>query len=141
MHPLLLFDTDMQKIPDNGMVHLASAYSVAETVSRLERIVGQKGLTVFARIDHGGAAAAVGLTMPPAQVLIFGNAKAGTPVMVAAPTAAIDLPLKALAWEDAEGNVRLSYNSPEYLGQRHEIPAELLANIRGLPTILEEAVR
>jgi uncharacterized protein (DUF302 family) len=131
----------MESLPENGMVHLPSPYSVAETVLRLENILARKGLTLFARIDHAAGAKAVGLTMPPAQVLIFGNAKAGTPLMVAAPTSAIDLPLKALAWEDAEGNVRLSYNSADYLAQRHRIPAELLANIRGLPSLLEEALR
>jgi uncharacterized protein (DUF302 family) len=123
------------------MVHLPSPYSVAEIVLRLENILARKGLTLFARIDHAAAAKAIGLTMPPAQVLIFGNAKAGTPLMVAAPTSAIDLPLKALAWEDAEGNVRLSYNSAEYLAHRHRIPADLLANIGALPSILEEALR
>lgn len=123
------------------MIHLLSPYSVAETVDRLYKILVQRGLAVFARIDHSGAAAAVGLEMPPTQVLIFGNAKSGTPIMVAAPTAAIDLPLKALIWEDPEGQVRLSFNSTEYLQRRHDIPADLLPNIGGLPSVLEAAVR
>jgi uncharacterized protein (DUF302 family) len=132
---------DMHALPNNGMIHLFSPHSVAETVERLDRILVQRGLTVFARIDHSGAAAAVGLKMPPTQVLIFGNAKSGTPIMVAAPTTAIDLPLKALIWEDPEGQVRLSFDSTEYLQQRHDIPVDLLPNIGGLPSILEEAVR
>ncbi len=128
-------------LPDNGMVHLLSPYSVPETVDRLEKLIVQKGLTVFGRIDHSGAAAAVGLAMPPAQVLIFGSPKSGTPLMVAAPTSAIDLPLKVLAWEDAEGQIRLSFNSADYLQHRHNIPVELLANMSGVPSILQAAVK
>jgi uncharacterized protein (DUF302 family) len=128
-------------MPDNGMVHLSSAYTVEETVSRLEALLKARGVAIFARIDHSGEAAKVGLEMRPAVVLIFGSPKAGTPLMVAAPTAAIDLPLKALVWQDAEARVWLSYNSPEYLRQRHAIPEDLIANITGPRVILEEAVR
>jgi uncharacterized protein (DUF302 family) len=131
----------MLTFPDNGLVHLNSPYSVPETVERVVKLLGEKGLTLFARIDHSGGAAAVGLQMPPTELLIFGNAKSGTPLMLAAPTSAIDLPLKALAWQDAEGNVRLSFNSTEYLKNRHGLPNDLLKNIAGLPAILEAALR
>jgi uncharacterized protein (DUF302 family) len=111
------------------MVHLSSPYSVAETVQRLEALLQAQGLMLFCRIDHSGEARKVGLKMHPTQVLIFGSPKGGTPVMLASPTAAIDLPLKALIWEDGGGKVWLSYNSPEYLAQRHNISGELLKNI------------
>jgi uncharacterized protein (DUF302 family) len=92
-------------------------------------------------VDHGGEAERVGLKMRPTQLIIFGSPKAGTPVMVAAPTTAIDLPLKALVWEDVEGKVWLSYNSPDYLQQRHGIPEELVKNIAGAGAVLAEAVK
>jgi uncharacterized protein (DUF302 family) len=125
----------------NGMIHLSSPYTAAETLARLETIVQSKGLTIFARVDHSGEAAKVGLMMPPTQLLLFGNAKAGTPLMIASPGLAIDLPLKALIWQDNEGKVWLSYNSPEYLQQRHNIPEALLPNIAGISAICAEAVR
>jgi uncharacterized protein (DUF302 family) len=125
---------------DSGPIHLSSPYSVPETIERLESILRSKNLTVFARIDHSGEAAKVGLTMRPTQLMIFGSPKSGTPVMVASPTVAIDLPLKALAWEDAEGRVWLSYNSPEYLKRRHGIPEDVLKNISGVGALLEKAV-
>jgi uncharacterized protein (DUF302 family) len=131
----------MTSLPNNGMVHLISPYSVLETLARLEALLKAKGLAIFARVDHSGEAAKVGLQMRPTEVLMFGSPKAGTPLMVAAPTVAIDLPLKALVWEDADGKVWLSYNSPEYLRQRHEFPEELMANIAGPRVIFEEAVR
>ena len=112
-----------------------------ETFKRLEAIVLARGLSILARIDHAGDAAKVGLKMHPTQLLIFGNPKAGTPLMIASPTLAIDLPLKALVWEDGEGEVWVSYNSPEYLRQRHNIPDALLKNISGVREIVEEAVR
>ncbi len=130
----------MPALPDKGMIHLPSPYSVAETVSRLETLLVARGLTVFARIDHSGGAAAVGLKMNPSQLLIFGSPKSGTPLMVASPTTAIDLPLKALAWEDADGRVWLSFNGTEYLRDRHNFPDELSANIDGVRPILEQAV-
>jgi uncharacterized protein (DUF302 family) len=123
-----------------GLVHLGSSYTVSETIARLARIVSSKGLTVLARIDHSGDAARAGLKMNPTELLIFGSSKAGTPLMLASPTAAIDLPLKALAWSDANGNVRLSYNSPEYLAERHSIPSRLLPSIAGMRALCEEAV-
>jgi len=130
----------MVSLPDNGMVHVRSSYSVLETLKRLESALQAKNLTVFARIDHSGEAEKIGLQMRPTQLVIFGSAKAGTPLMVASPTLAIDLPLKALAWEDADGLVWLSYNSPDYLKRRHEIPDELVKNIAGVGAVLEKAV-
>jgi len=130
----------MDSRPDNGMIHLSSPYSVTETLKRLENALRAKNLTVFARIDHSGEAEKVGLKMRPTQLLIFGSPKAGTPLMVASPTLAIDLPLKALAWEDSDGKVWLSYNSPDYLKQRHAIPEELVKNIAGVGAVLEKTV-
>src|ERR1700742_4970737 len=109
----------MSDMPDNGLVHLSSPHSVLETVTRLETIIREKGLTLFAQIDHSGEAAKVGLKMQPTKLLIFGNAKSGTPLMIASPTIAIDLPLKALVWQDTDDNVWLSYNRTDYLKQRH----------------------
>jgi len=126
---------------DNGMTHLRSPYSVPETLKRLESIVQGKGLKIFELLDHGGEAEKVGLKMRPTQLLLFGSPQAGTPVMLAAPTVAIDLPLKALAWEDGDGQVWLTYNSPEYLRNRHNIPEDLLKNLAGAEALLELAVR
>jgi uncharacterized protein (DUF302 family) len=130
----MTFDTD------HGMVHLRSARSVPETLARLKELVQARGISVVAEIDHSGAAAQVGLTMRPTELLIFGNAKAGTPLMIACPTLALDLPLKALIWQDSEGQAWLSFNSPAYLQQRHGIPAELMPNISGIQGLAEEAV-
>jgi len=127
-------------LPDNGMVHLNSPYSVAETAKRLEALLQVQGLTLFCRIDHSGEAEKAGLKMRPTQVIVFGSPKGGTPLMVAAPTLAIDLPLKALIWEDASGKVWISHNSPEYLKQRHHIPDELLKNIAGIGPLLQKVV-
>jgi uncharacterized protein (DUF302 family) len=129
----------MDPNPGNGLVHISSRYSVAETVERLESLLRAPGLVLFCRINHSAEAEKVGLEMHPTQVLVFGSPKAGTPLMVAAPSLAIDLPLKALIWEDADGQVRISYNSPEYLQQRHGIPDELLSNIAGIGTLLQKA--
>ena len=123
-----------------GIVDLPSPYSVPETLARLQSLLKQNGVTVFALIDHSGEAAKIGLEMRPTQLLIFGNPKGGTPLMVAAPSSAIDLPLKALAWQDAEGKVWLSYNAPEYLADRHDIPAELIKNIAAPAALLRKAV-
>ena len=110
----------------NRVVSRKSRHRVDETVSRLTKLLETKGVTMFALVDHSGEAAKVGLKMPPTKLVIFGNPAAGTPVMLAAPSIAIDLPLKILVWEDAEGAAWLSWNSAEYLGQRHGVPAELL---------------
>lgn len=130
----------MTTLPDNGMVHLDSRYSFAETLQRLESSLEQHGLKVFCRIDHSSEAEKAGLQMRPTQVIVFGSPKAGTPLMVAAPTLAIDLPLKALVWEAEDGNVRVSYNSPEYLQQRHGFPADLVANVAGAGALLDKTV-
>jgi uncharacterized protein (DUF302 family) len=131
----------MPELPDNGLDHLSSPHSVLETLARLEVIVREKGLTIFAEIDHSGEAAKVGLQMQPTKLLIFGNAKSGTPLMIASPSIAIDLPLKALVWEDTDGKVWLSYNTPVYLKERHALPENLLQNIAGIGQICAEAVR
>ena len=113
----------------NGISSLPSHHSVDETVTRLTRLLEAKGVKVFAVIDHSGEAAKAGLSMPPTKLVIFGNPKAGTPLMLAAPSIAIDLPLKVLVAQDTAGNVSVSYNSPTYLQQRHVLPADLLQNI------------
>ena len=123
------------------MVNVPSKYSVPETINGLESLVKSQGLTVFARIDFSGDAAKAGLSMKPSQLLIFGNPKAGTPLMVASPTIALDLPLKALAWEDASGKVWLSYNTPEYLKERHGLPEDLVKNIAGIKVLVEKAAQ
>jgi len=114
---------------DEGVVTIPSNHSVDETVDRLKNILRSKEITLFALIDHSGEAAKVGLKMPPTKLLIFGNPKGGTPLMLAAPSIALDLPLKILVSEDAQGKVWLSYNSPEYLKERHGLPSNLLPNI------------
>ena len=106
---------------DNGIITRASKYSVQVTMDRFEAAAKKRGFTIVARVNHSGAAAKAGLKLRPTQLLIFGNPKGGTPIMAAAPTAGIDLPLKALVWEDASGRVWLSYNSPAWLKARHDI--------------------
>jgi len=113
----------------NGFVSQPSQHTVDETVARLKSILAAKGITLFALVDHSGEAKKVGLEMPPTKLLLFGNPAGGTPVMLAAPTIAIDLPLKILVWQDSAGAVWLSWNSPEYLQQRHGVPADLVKNI------------
>ena len=130
----------MSAFPDNGMVHLTSPHSYSETLRRLETTLQARGLTVFARIDHSGEAERVGLKMHPTEVVIFGSPKGGTPLMIASPTLAIDLPLKALVWEDAGGKVWVSYNSAEYLKQRHNIPDDLVKNIAVIGPLLQSVV-
>ena len=122
----------MQPAMDNGLVSKPSQYSVAETLDRLEALARAKGMTIFARIDQSAAAEAVGLTMRPMQILIFGDPRGGTPLMDAFPSLAIDLPLKALAWEAADGQVWLSHNSPSYLQQRHGLPQTPFVAVEGL---------
>jgi uncharacterized protein (DUF302 family) len=125
---------------DNGLVHLSSPHSVDETTKRLEAALQSKNIAVFCHIDHSGEAEKVGLAMHPTQLLIFGSPKAGTPLMLASPTLAIDLPLKALIWQDAGNKVWVSYNSPDYLQQRHNIPPELLKNIAIIGPLLQSIV-
>lgn len=113
----------------NGIVNVPSNHSVDETVQRVKTILQSKGITLFAFVDHSGEAEKVGMKMRPTKLLIFGSPKAGTPLMLAAPSIAIDLPLKILVWEDADGKVWLSYNSPEYLAERHGLPQDLVPPI------------
>ena len=115
--------------PDNGIVYIASKQSVDDVVEKLRGILQAKGVMLFALVDHSGEAAKAGLAMPNTKLLIFGSPKAGTPLMLASPSAAIDLPLKILVAEDAQGRVSLSYNSTAYLRERHHLPQELLQNI------------
>src|SRR5580700_8375824 len=114
---------------DSGIVTLRCHQSVDQTVQKLEGILKAKGVKLFALIDHSGEAEKAGMQMRPTKLLIFGNPKAGTPLMIAAPTVAIDLPIKILVWEDAGGKVNVSYNDPAYLQMRHGLPAELVGNI------------
>jgi uncharacterized protein (DUF302 family) len=125
---------------ENGLVQVASKYSVEETLRRLEAAFASKGLRVFAVVDHSGEADKVGLEMRPSKVVIFGSPKAGTPLMVAAPSLAIDLPLKALVAEDAGGKASVTYNSPEYLKERHGVPEELMKNLAGAGVVIAKAV-
>jgi len=124
----------------NGLLQVASPHTVSETLQRLESILAQRGVQVFAVIDHSGEAEKVGLKMRPTKLVIFGNPKGGTPLMVAAPTLAIDLPLKALVWEDEKGKVWATYNSPEYLQQRHGVPEDLIKNIAVVGALVAKAV-
>lgn len=125
--------------PDNGIVTIPSRRSVQEIVSRLERILEEKGVKLFAVIDHSGEAEKAGLEMRNTKLLIFGNPKAGTPLMIAAPSIAIDLPLKLLVWEDAAGKAWISYNNSAYLQTRHGLPPELVRNIAVVETLAAKA--
>ena len=122
-----------------GTVDVRSRHSVRETVDRLESLVKARGLTVFARIDFSGDAERAGLAMRPMQMLLFGNPKAGTPLLVVSPRSGLDLPLRALAWEDADGAVWFSSNSPDYLASRHGLTADLVARIAGAGALIEGA--
>ena len=124
----------------NGLVQVGSHYSVQETVRRLQSAFAEKGMQVFAVIDHSGEAEKVGLKMRPTKVLIFGSPKGGTPLMVAAPSLALDLPLKALVAEDAAGTVSVTYNDPAYLKERHGVPEELIKNLAGAGVVIGKAV-
>jgi uncharacterized protein (DUF302 family) len=125
---------------ENGLIQVPSHYSLEETLTRLETVFADKGLKVFALIDHSGEAEKVGLKMKPTKVLMFGSPKAGTPLMVEAPTLAIDLPLKALIAEDEQGKVSVAYNDPAYLQQRHGVPQELMKNLAGAGALIAKAV-
>jgi uncharacterized protein (DUF302 family) len=125
---------------DKGIKVLAAARAVDETMDRLESLAKQRGLTVFARINFAKDAAGVGMAMPPTQLLILGSPAAGTPLMQAAPGTALDLPLKVLAWQDPANRCWVSFNSPEYLQQRHGFPAALMANLAGLEKLVLAAI-
>ena len=120
---------------NHGMVHISTSHSVEDALEKLQAILKTRGIPVFALIDHSGEAAKVGMEMRPTRLLIFGNPKGGTPLMLAAPTIAIDLPLKILIWEDDQGKTWITYNSPEYLAVRHQLPANLVQNIAFLATL------
>ena len=124
-----------------GMLDKPSNHSVDQTVEKLKSILQAKGVTLFAFVDHSGEAEKAGMKMPPTKLLIFGSPKAGTPLMLAAPSIAIDLPLKVLIWEDSQGKVWVSYNDPEYLKTRHAIPDHLVANIAGVAALVQEVAK
>jgi uncharacterized protein (DUF302 family) len=112
-----------------GIINKSTSHSVDEALAKLQSILHAKGITIFALIDHSGEAGQVGMEMHPTKLVIFGNPKGGTPLMLAVPTIAIDLPIKILIWEDGQGKVWVSYNSPEYLAERHGLPSNLLPNL------------
>ena len=124
---------------NGGLINVPSNHSVDETVEKLKAILQSKGITLFALIDHSGEAIKAGMKMRPTKLLIFGNPKAGTPVMLAAPSSAIDLPLKILIWEDAQGKAWVTYNTPAYLQERHNIPIELVANVTVIEALAKSA--
>jgi uncharacterized protein (DUF302 family) len=124
---------------NTGIIDKPSNHTVEQTVEKLKNILQTKGVTLFALVDHSGEAEKVGMKMPPTKLLIFGSPKAGTPVMLATPSVAIDLPLKILVWQDAQEKVWVSYNSPEYLKGRHGFPPELLQNIAVVETLAAKA--
>jgi uncharacterized protein (DUF302 family) len=124
-----------------GLVVMASQRSVADTLSRLEALLKEKNILIFARIDFGADAGRAGLELRPEQLLIFGNPKGGTPLMVQKPTVGLDLPLKALAWEDSEGKTWLAYNDPKYIVQRHGVDDALQKNLAAIIPLLELATR
>lgn len=129
----------MPSSSDNGIITQPSNHSVDETVEKLKQILQARGVRLFALIDHSGEAAKVSMKMPPTKLLVFGNPKGGTPLMLAAPSSAIDLPLKILVSQDAAGKVWVSYNSPAYLKERHGLPENLLQNIAVVETLAAKA--
>jgi uncharacterized protein (DUF302 family) len=129
----------MAPTPSTGIITKPSLHSVDETVAKLTGVLHTKGIALFALVDHSGEATKVGMSMPPTKLLIFGDPKAGTPLMLAAPTIAIDLPLKILVWQDAQGKVWLSYNSATYLQRRHGVPLRLLQHIGVVDGLAETA--
>jgi uncharacterized protein (DUF302 family) len=129
----------MTEMNASGIVDIASNHSVDATVEKIRGILEAKGVRLFALVDHSGEAEKVGMTMRPTKLLIFGNPKAGTPVMLVAPSIAIDLPLKILVWEDTDEKVWISYNSADYLRGRHNVPAELMQNLAAAEAIAAKA--
>ena len=124
---------------DTGITRIASQHSVTTTIERLESLLKERGVMVFARIDFSGDAARAGLTMRPEQMLIFGNPKAGTPLMQSAPAVGLDLPLKALVWQDASGQTQVAYNDPQYIIRRHGLDAAFAANLAAVVPLIERA--
>lgn len=131
----------MSAVPENGIVRIPSQHSVPDTVAKLQSILQAKNVKLFAIVDHSGEAEKAGLHMPDTKLLIFGNPKGGTPLMLASPSVALDLPLKILVAEDAAGKVWISYNSPAYLQQRHNLPGDLLPNIAVIDTLAANAAQ
>jgi uncharacterized protein (DUF302 family) len=129
----------MAQATNKGIIDKPSKHSVEQTVEKLKNILQSKGVILFALVDHSGEATKVGMKMRPTKLLIFGSPRAGTPLMLAAPSTAIDLPLKILIWEDDQGKVWVSYNSPDYLKERHGFPPELLQNIAVVETLAAKA--
>jgi uncharacterized protein (DUF302 family) len=129
----------MTSMSGSGIVNLPTKLSVDEAVGELRGILATKGVTIFAIVDHSGEAEKAGMKMPPTKLLIFGSPKAGTPVMLAAPSIAIDLPLKILVWQDPAGKVWVSYNSLEFLRERHGVPAELMQNLAVVEALAAKA--
>lgn len=129
----------MSSTPGNGIISKPTRHSVDQTVEKLKAMLQEKGITLFVLVDHSGEAAKVGLKMRPTKLLIFGNPKGGTPLMIASPSIAIDLPLKILVAEDESGKVSLSYNSPVFLQERHSLPAALLQNIAVVEALVAKA--
>jgi len=126
---------------NNGIISQPSQYSVTATLDRLEAVLQAKAITIFARIDQQAEAEKVGLSLRPTQLLLFGNPKAGTPLMVASPTIALDLPLKVLVWEASDSKVWLSYNGPNYLKQRFSLSDELVKNIAVIEPLIHQALQ
>jgi uncharacterized protein (DUF302 family) len=122
-----------------GVVDVVSSYPVEESIRRVEEVVRRRGLFVFARIDFSGDASRAGLALRPMQAILFGNPRAGTPLLVAKPRAGVDLPLRVLAWEGDDGVVRLSYEAPEWIAARHGLPAALAGNLGAIGEIVIEA--
>lgn len=131
----------MASATDSGIVVKSSSHSVDQTVEKLKAILQAKGVALFALIDHSGEAEKVGMTMKPTKLLIFGSPKAGTPLMLASPSTAIDLPLKILIWEDSQSKVWISYNSPQYLQRRHGLPQDLMSNIAVVESLATAAAQ
>jgi uncharacterized protein (DUF302 family)/uncharacterized membrane protein YidH (DUF202 family) len=132
-------EKSMTSNPQNGIVTIPSHQSVDQTVQKLEGILQSKGVKLFSLVDHSGEAEKAGMQMRPTKLLIFGNPKAGTPLMIASPSIAIDLPMKVLVWEDAAGKVWISYNAPLYLQARHGLPPDLVANIAVVEMLVTKA--
>jgi uncharacterized protein (DUF302 family) len=132
-------EVTMEFSRDNGIVSIPGSHSVDLTVERLKGILAAKGVTLFALVDHSGEAEKAGMKMPATKLLIFGIPKAGTPVMLAAPSIAIDLPLKILVWEDSQDKVWISYNSTAYLQERHNVPPELMQSIAVVDALAAKA--
>jgi uncharacterized protein (DUF302 family) len=133
--------SDSQSAPIPGIITKTSAYSFDETLMRVVESIQAKGLTLFARIDHSVEAELAGLSMQPASVLIFGSPKAGTPLMVVSPLIALELPLKALVWQDSAGSVLVSYTDPMFLAERFALSDELRDNVAGSGALIESALR